>query len=604
MLIKSERAQTAAGKSRLTNHVFRGAENASIMVLRGTEEDISDAFRDARKRGSKFAVRHWIISPEFSITDEQALQVVDWLAGEFIFAPLSATVAKHLKLRADESKSDSHYHVLVNEVDPATGRILSSSQNYARHEKISRCSEIFIGHPVISGKHNDAVIAALRREGSDKIADDLENAFRSNSNQSPREAFTSSDHQRTARLGIDLPYLRSAVADIWKRTDNRASLEAALSDLSLVIAAGDRDGIYIVRTADGVFIGALNRLVRIRKAEVLERMEPSNAAAKPATSHQTTANNRASDLCDHESNPSRNETHLRTSDDGNGPTAPIPIGLDGPTLGDGRIGPKSDAGTSGGDPREAGRTANQKGNQRGRHRLSLELALGKYTEPLIDLLGRARKAAAPPAERVSMEIGEFLESQEAAKIKAAHGLSEPKALLDARQHELEASQKVGKLREAVCDAENVRSDVRSRRIPMLFGRTEHSARKRADEQKAQAQISELTKQLQNAERTSRDAESHRRRIERDYRADAAEFSRFWQAQAKYSDSRIRTAEFANIFVRKNPQFSRWGTQFLFRVADALMQAKRVRADDATEFEIPDLVPGKDLWGIPYQPRTR
>lgn len=602
MLIKSERAKTGAGKNRLMNHVFRGLENESIKLLRGTEEDVADAYRDARKHGRKFAVRHWIIAPEILITREQALLCVEWLAAEFEFDPESAVVVEHIKPRVnDENNADCHYHVLVSEVvDPASGRVLSSSQNYARHEKISRCAEIFFGHPIVSGKHNDAVIAALRREKNHKIADDLEKDFQSRPNQCLRESFTSSDHQRTARQGYDLPFLRDEVQKIMARTKNRADLESELSKLSLVVAAGDRDGVYVVRSADGVFIGSLSRLARVRKSEIVKRMEASHDQQQPH-SQQTQDNYRASNLSEYESTSGEVGATRSTSSAGDECNPSQSDGSHTRPATEGGGGAGADNRAIGSERRQAHRIGYQTGDQGG-HQLALEIGFAARTETVIDLLGRARKLALNPVERVTAAFNDFIEYHESAQAKAAAGLPEPASLRNARRATSEALHKVSEFQKEMRGAERALDEVRAMRGPMFSWMTDFAARKQTAEREAETRVDSCRRQLKDAESNSRYAESDTRRLERDYRVEATEFSQFWQAQAKHSARRISIANCAKQFAGRNPSFARWGASVLFNVGLALIEAKSMRDDDAGNYEAPDFVKGTDIWGVPYQPR--
>lgn len=603
MLIKSTRAQTAAGMRRVANHVFRGAENENITVLRGTEEDVADAFRDARKHGRKFAVRRWVIAPEFPITRQQALQCVDWLAGEFGFFSDSAVVVEHQKPRVNENNNaDCHYHVLVGEVDPETGRVLSNSQNYARHEKLSRCAEIFFGHPIISGKHNDAVIAALRREKNDKIADDLEKSFAANPDELPHEAFTSSDHQRTARLGIDLPYLRSAVQEMWQHTDDRPSLEVALSELSLVISAGKRDGVYVVRSVDGTFIGSLARLARVRKSEIAKRMEAPHA--QQSYSQQAQAHHRAGNLPEHEGPADAVGAGGGAGGADDGPCPSQSRGRNDFLAGKNRGGAGANQATAGDEPSNARQHGNQAGHEGGYQQLALALGISRHRDALIDLLGRARKAAMEPAERVTAQFDDFIEYYESAQAKAAAGLSEPAALRNARRTASDAMQSVSESRMKLLSAEDAFSTALGMRRPLFSWMTNFAARKQAVEQQAQARVDSCKKQLKDAESASRDAESNKRRLERDYRVAAAEFSQFWQSQAAHSVQRISAAKYAKQLTGGNPQFARWGAEFLFKLSVALMQARLTRADEVGELEAPDYAQTVDIWGVPHHPRPR
>jgi hypothetical protein len=229
--------------------------------------------------------------------------------------------------------------------------------------------------------------------------------------------------------------------------------------------------------------------------------------------------------------------------------------------------------------------------------------MARHMEAVIDLLGQARRSAAPPPERVAIELWDFIEDQQTAKSKAEKGMPEPTALAEARRLETDAGERVEKLKQAVSEAKDALAKVIGRPGPIFFGRSEFALRRQVDQQRVQARQGGLESRLKNAERVSQDAQNHRERLERSYRVNALEFSRFWQEQAKFADQRVGTAEFAKRLSERTPIFARWGSNFLYQVSTALMQARQARHDDRVEFEIPDLVSGKDIWGLPYQPRS-
>jgi hypothetical protein len=194
VIIKSVRVGAGASQRRFRDHLFRGAENDRVVLARGTEADISDLFTDARRSRAKFAVRHWISAPSEPTTRAQAFRVVDMLAQEFGFTAAQAVVVEHEKRRADASAFGRHWHVAVGELDPATGRVLSSSHDHPRHEYVARRAEIEFGHGVVPGPHSRVVIERLQSEGQDAEASRLRKAIDAAQPERPREGFTTPDH--------------------------------------------------------------------------------------------------------------------------------------------------------------------------------------------------------------------------------------------------------------------------------------------------------------------------------------------------------------------------------------------------------------------------
>jgi hypothetical protein len=290
VIIKSVRVGAGASQRRFRDHLFRGAENDAVAILRGTEADITDLFADARRGGARYAVRHWIIAPHEAMTRDQARHVVEMLAKEFGFNASAAVMIEHQKRRATGDAFGRHWHVAVGEFDPATGRVLSSSHDHPRHELVARRAEIAFGHQIVPGPHSRAVVERLRSEGLEADAARIREAMDAAQPERPREAFTTTDHQAARREGIDLPAIRVAVRGAWTSTQTRAELIEALGALGLTTSTGEKAGEWVVRTGDQ-FLGSLRRLARVPKSEFLERMERPNDRPE----QQPTVDSRPSD---------------------------------------------------------------------------------------------------------------------------------------------------------------------------------------------------------------------------------------------------------------------------------------------------------------------
>lgn len=289
MIIKAERVSTTASRRRLADHLFRGVENAAIEIVRGNERDLADLFRDARQHGARYSVRHWIIAPLEPTTHEQMLSVVDLLAREFDFDTSRAVIIEHKKTRATAGVFDKHWHLCVGEVDPISGRILSTSHDHARHEYVARLAEFDLGHRFQLGAHHRSVLARLRKEGRDAVANALDSACSTTDAPPPREGFTHAAHQLLKRSNLDLPKIRASVRTAWKSANSADDLREALRKLGLSLASGDKAGEWIVE-AEGRYVGSLRRLAGARKSDVTSRMEAENVSTIEHSTHHRPAN--------------------------------------------------------------------------------------------------------------------------------------------------------------------------------------------------------------------------------------------------------------------------------------------------------------------------
>jgi hypothetical protein len=137
MIIKSSRLPSRIGAKTTAQHVLRGPANEEISPLRGSEQDLHDWVRDARKRKKEFAIRHWKLSPEADITAEQETEALLAMAAEFEFDPERVVFIRHKKPRHGGEASEFHLHLLVPEVNPLTGKVLSTPWPISRALSLS-----------------------------------------------------------------------------------------------------------------------------------------------------------------------------------------------------------------------------------------------------------------------------------------------------------------------------------------------------------------------------------------------------------------------------------------------------------------------------------
>jgi hypothetical protein len=273
VLIKATRIRTATGANELARHLTRGDDNEAIIVVRGTVADLHDAVADAKRFNRVYALRHFIIAPEIAMDPQQFERAAMALADEFGFDPELSLVVEHQKARAVAGVSDRHWHLVVAETNPATGRVLSNSFSHPRHEKVARLLELEFGHPLVTGAHDVAVLAALRNEGRTDLAARLSDAL--GHGPKPVAAYTTEAHQAGKRHGLDLAQARQHIRAAWAGSADGDGFRTRLAAHGLELAAGEKRGVIVIRdTASGTVLGAANRLAGVRRADfdnLLER---------------------------------------------------------------------------------------------------------------------------------------------------------------------------------------------------------------------------------------------------------------------------------------------------------------------------------------------
>lgn len=273
VILKSSRLATTGSAKRIIDHLLRGADNDRVTLLRGGARDIRDAWADARVHDKANALRLWSLSPAVATSREEALAALDDIAKEFGLDPRRAIIVEHEKDRADPTAFHVHWHMCAGEVDPITGKVLSSSHDHARHEFLARLVEHHLHHPFVLGAHTTAVLARMRRDGLTAAADALSHANGLQADTGPpKGAFSSIEHQVAKRRGVDLSEVQLMVTAAWKGSRSMTDLKAALSQVGLSMEPGRVEGEWIV-PLPGVKPHSLRRLLRMKKAAFGEQME-------------------------------------------------------------------------------------------------------------------------------------------------------------------------------------------------------------------------------------------------------------------------------------------------------------------------------------------
>jgi hypothetical protein len=497
MIIKGERITSSRSATPLLRHLLHGEENERVALIQGTDEDVRAAFADARDADKKFALRHFIISPLCETTRAEAMMIFGLLAKDFAFDPATGIIFEHDRSRAVATAFGGHWHCLVPEIN-ASGRVMDSQYNFLRHEKVAVLAAHKLGRAkeFVRSNHEAAVLSALESDGCLDAATALRAFIESDSGQAHREAFSRNVQQMGKRQGVDVPAARAAVRAAWETTKGWVEFTSAVDAGGYHVSAGDRDGTLIVETTDGLFIGALHRLARVRKSDLQKRKEAQHERTAETEQRPRDAGSDASRPPDNKvstSNPGRLSAGA-TAEGG----SHDPVGLLHPD----RHARHPDQ--SGDAPPPAGRRSSP---HPGRLTVALRAALIGHPQAARDLLERARLLARAPQERVRAKLGR-LDQQLKAELQ---NLTEPsllspeldaaaRRLADAKAHERKISD--------LLDREKKRRERHMSSRP-----TGVMASIRGDTGAWAAGLAKIDAKLADLEKQSRDAWSRRRDVE-------------------------------------------------------------------------------------------
>ena len=257
-----------------------------------------ETLRDASR--ATVSCHHVSISPRNRLSDAQRDEAVRRILAVMDAEDHAYVVWQHSgKPRADAEVADDHYHVVVSHVGP-DGKALSDRSSYVRMEAAARALEVDFGEPLTHSRKTKAVAAELRRIGRDDVADMLVAP-----EILPTSAMSSATRARAERERLDLPKAQAAVRVAWTSSDGTVAFRGALQSEGFEIVAGKKPGVFMVM-ASGVAVGALDRIVRERRAVVAARMKMEEDNDRQA---KETTLSRRSDL----SGSTRGQNDIRTA---------------------------------------------------------------------------------------------------------------------------------------------------------------------------------------------------------------------------------------------------------------------------------------------------
>ncbi|GAN99745.1 hypothetical protein Gxy13693_032_005 [Komagataeibacter xylinus NBRC 13693] len=290
MIIKSTRIRaTARSMTQIVRHLLdKPDENEVIHLIRGSRADVRMAFDDARDFGRKNAAAHFILASQEKLAPRQVRDAIAMIGKEFGFSRDDVKLCvRHQKSRHDGESWNQHFHLLVQMVNPANGRVMDMSHSYARQEKIERIFEVKNGMRLLKGRHNRAVLQAITDPTiRDRLAGLAQGGL-------DGHAYTATAKETGKRLGVDRAAIRQEVRTLWSQSDGWKAFRTAIEERGWRIGPGTRKPDVIVLTdGEGRMLGSLCRLLGMKKAELAWRMLPDGItpeASGPSSGKQLPA---------------------------------------------------------------------------------------------------------------------------------------------------------------------------------------------------------------------------------------------------------------------------------------------------------------------------
>lgn len=240
--------------------------NSSAPDLRAVMADMELA-RDGSSADAAFL--HIFISPSRDMSRDELRQAGELVLRHFGAEEHQAALVYHDKPRRG-GEGGSHLHLVVGRIG-LDGDVLPAGFEIIRMETAMRIAEFEMGEPATLGRHHASGIRWLRANGREDVADWLEAAHGPNPDK-PSSAASPSKRQALARRGVELADAADIVRSAWTASDGGRSFAAALRAEGLDVVPGQKADVFVVRYGD-VEIGALDRIVKLKRREVAARME-------------------------------------------------------------------------------------------------------------------------------------------------------------------------------------------------------------------------------------------------------------------------------------------------------------------------------------------
>lgn len=272
--------RTSRDAKKLAAHLLK-EPGVVVRIANSIAPDLPSALQDMllARDGSRAdsAFLHLHISPARKMTEAELRKAAMIVLRHFDAADHPAVFVIHEKKRIG-GDGGAHAHVVLGRVGP-DGTVLPSGFEVIRMETAMRIVEFELGEPATLGRHHASASRWLRQHGREDVADWLE-AAHGRDPEKPRSPATPQKRQAMERKGTQFPEARAAILAAWTSAKDQESFRESLSASGLTVVTGTKPEVWIVRHGN-VEVGALDRIVRRKRAEVSSFMSAQRAAPKP-----------------------------------------------------------------------------------------------------------------------------------------------------------------------------------------------------------------------------------------------------------------------------------------------------------------------------------
>jgi len=258
--------------------------NSMATDLPGVIQDM-EILRDGC--GALAAFHHMSISPSIDYTREQLMHAAQALCEEFdgVGGTRPWILIAHTKPRVS-GVGNLHGHLVLGHSDGK--KCLKDRLSLIRTEVVARAVEHANHENPVKSRHAKVVDKLLRQRGKENVADWLITTF-GNDQEPPKSSYGSKSRQAAKRKGAQLPKAKCAVCDAFVNAGNLLEFKTRLAALGFQIERGTKKNVWMIVDGSGNSIGALDRLLKLKRHVASAMMEGQDGFQD---AKQSTANDR------------------------------------------------------------------------------------------------------------------------------------------------------------------------------------------------------------------------------------------------------------------------------------------------------------------------
>ncbi|GBR69065.1 hypothetical protein [Gluconobacter kanchanaburiensis] len=278
MIVQETRIKSSSGHQAVSRHVLSGAKNEAIRLVSGGDYLLKDWMKEARREGIRYGLRHIAFNPSEPMTDQQLSAFAKDICRELGADPERTIFVIHQKC------GKTHGHLLLPEWQDS--HVLSSKFSWVRLEKLARLTEIKLGHALVPGRHDKAIVKALKEAGEYEAASKVKALIPDEKTLPPVAAYTSQARRMVERQDFDLPTARREIMAFWEKSENDLkTFRRHLVEKNWRMRPGDRTDrrrdAHVIETAEGLLIGSFTRLTKVRPKEFRLLLEAEASRPSP-----------------------------------------------------------------------------------------------------------------------------------------------------------------------------------------------------------------------------------------------------------------------------------------------------------------------------------